>query len=90
MKPELCAIISYSGPNGEPLACGYRPGHDGTHAWGSLPTYAQNYVSRVAMIKARCEKNLASHARVKDVLFAESKPCGCGQCLLMRDILDVL
>lgn len=38
-KAEICGIISYSGPNGEPLACAYAPGHDGAHSWGTLPTY---------------------------------------------------
>lgn len=36
--PTICGITSFSGPNGEPLACGYRALHQGTHAWESLPT----------------------------------------------------
>lgn len=34
----ICGVICPCGPNGEPLACGWLPGHDGTHSWGSLPT----------------------------------------------------
>jgi hypothetical protein len=39
-KIELCGITSNSGPNGEPLACGYVAGHEGAHAWSTLPTFA--------------------------------------------------
>jgi len=39
-KPELCGVISHSGPNREPLACAYAPGHDGPHSWSTLPTFA--------------------------------------------------
>lgn len=45
MKPpahvaKICGIVSNSGPNGEPLACGYAAGHKDNHAWADLPTYA--------------------------------------------------
>lgn len=35
----ICGVVSQSGPNGEPLACGYVLGHDGPHAWSTLPTF---------------------------------------------------
>ncbi len=35
----LCAVISYSGAQGEPLACGYARGHQGAHSWATLPTF---------------------------------------------------
>lgn len=41
MPPGICGVVSMSGPSGEPLACGYWPGHDGPHAWSTLPTYIQ-------------------------------------------------
>jgi hypothetical protein len=34
-----CGVVSQSGPNGEPLGCGFAFGHDGPHAWASLPTF---------------------------------------------------
>ena len=41
VKHEICGVISYSGPNGEPLACAYAPNHDGAHSWATLPTFPQ-------------------------------------------------
>ncbi len=41
-KPALrfmCGCVSMSGPNREPLACAYPPGHDGDHSWATLPTF---------------------------------------------------
>lgn len=38
---NICGIICNCGPNGEPLACGYLPGHEGPHAWATLPTWPQ-------------------------------------------------
>jgi hypothetical protein len=37
----ICGITSQSGPNLEPLACGYKRGHDGAHSWSTLPTWAE-------------------------------------------------
>lgn len=37
--PEICGVVSFSGPRGEPLACGFVPGHEGDHAWASQPTW---------------------------------------------------
>ena len=37
--PPICGVVSQSGPNREPLACGFPQGHDGDHAWASLPTF---------------------------------------------------
>lgn len=36
---EICGIISNSGPNQEPLACGYKFGHKDVHSWATLPTF---------------------------------------------------
>ena len=36
---NLCGVLSYSGARGEPLACGWTRGHEGTHSWASLPTF---------------------------------------------------
>ncbi len=38
-RNKICGIICNCGPNGEPLACGYLPGHDGDHSWATLPTW---------------------------------------------------
>jgi hypothetical protein len=35
----MCCVVSHSGPNGEPLACGYARGHQGAHSWATLPTF---------------------------------------------------
>jgi hypothetical protein len=35
----ICGCISLSGPNREPLACGYDVNHDGDHSWATLPTF---------------------------------------------------
>ncbi len=39
VHPAICMVVSYSGPNGEPLACGYPPHHEGVHSWATLPTW---------------------------------------------------
>lgn len=39
MTPAICGVVSECGPNLEPLACGYPKGHDGAHAWATLPTF---------------------------------------------------
>ena len=44
----ICGIVSESGPNGEPLACGYKHGHKGNHAWATLPTWTPAYGHRPA------------------------------------------
>jgi len=36
---RTCTVICNCGPNGEPLRCGYKPGHAGDHSWSSLPTF---------------------------------------------------
>jgi hypothetical protein len=35
----MCGVLCACGPNGEPLACGYEPGHQGGHSWATLPTF---------------------------------------------------
>jgi hypothetical protein len=35
----ICGVVCNCGPNLEPLACGYKPGHVGPHAWATLPTF---------------------------------------------------
>jgi len=32
-------MVCECGPNREPLACGFKRGHDGAHAWATLPTF---------------------------------------------------
>ena len=39
MPDPICGCVCCCGPNLEPLACGYKRGHDGAHAWGTLPTF---------------------------------------------------
>lgn len=40
--PFMCGIVSRAGPNGEPLACAYPPGHEGDHSWATLPTFVSS------------------------------------------------
>jgi hypothetical protein len=35
----ICGVLCGCGPNGEPLACGYKPGHQSGHSWATLPTF---------------------------------------------------
>lgn len=35
----ICGVVSNSGYEGEPLACGFTVGHIGQHAWATLPTF---------------------------------------------------
>lgn len=35
----ICGVACSCGPNGEPLGCGYEPGHGGEHSWATLPTF---------------------------------------------------
>lgn len=44
MSAEICAVVSNSGPLGEPLGCGYLPGHAGNHSWSTLPTFPNRSV----------------------------------------------
>jgi hypothetical protein len=34
---DICAAIALAGPNGEPVACAYEPGHTDPHSWATLP-----------------------------------------------------
>lgn len=36
---QICGISGNYGAHLEPLACAYRKGHEGPHAWASLPTF---------------------------------------------------
>jgi hypothetical protein len=38
---RTCSVLSNSGPNGEPLRCGYKPAHKGAHSWATLPTFVR-------------------------------------------------
>lgn len=38
-KQRICGVVCNCGPEGEPLACGYPPLHDGNHSWASIPTF---------------------------------------------------
>lgn len=42
----ICGVVSQSGPNLEPLACGYPSGHAGSHAWSALPTFTPSEPQR--------------------------------------------
>jgi len=46
----ICGIISHSGPQGEPLACAYLPGHEGIHSWGTLPTWTTRSLGGFRMV----------------------------------------
>jgi len=37
--PPICGVSAQAGFRGEPLACAFRPGHHGAHAWASFPTF---------------------------------------------------
>ena len=41
----LCGVICPCGPEGEPLACGYEPDHDGNHSWASIPTFVNGFTA---------------------------------------------
>jgi hypothetical protein len=41
MSNTICSVVSNSGPDGEPLACGFPEGHDGAHSWATLPTFTR-------------------------------------------------
>lgn len=41
-QERICGAISASGPGGEPLACAYRPDHEGAHSWATLPTFVRD------------------------------------------------
>ena len=36
-----CLAVSNSGPNGEPIGCGYNRGHKGDHSWATLPSFVE-------------------------------------------------
>lgn len=42
-RTEICGVVCVCGPNGEPLACGFSPKHDGDHAWATLPTWTKRW-----------------------------------------------
>lgn len=53
----ICGVISNSGRMGEPLACGKPAGHEGMHAWATLPTYDdEGYDEYGRMARYRGEK----------------------------------
>lgn len=41
LNHTICGVVSASGANGEPLACGWPKGHESDHSWATLPTYLQ-------------------------------------------------
>lgn len=47
IKAFMCGIVSMSGPNREPLACAYPPGHDGDHSWATLPTFVPGNLGHI-------------------------------------------
>lgn len=47
----ICGVVSNSGAEGEPLACGFPVGHEGKHAWATLPTFIHNVEAMVRKAK---------------------------------------
>lgn len=45
MDKQICGVISNSGRNYEPLACGFAPGHEEAHSWATLPTFGKNDIA---------------------------------------------
>lgn len=60
----ICGVISHSGPNGEPLACAYEPGHKGPHSWSTLPTFETARTPMLSLTgdKVALDKKLADLA----------------------------
>jgi hypothetical protein len=38
---SVCGVTGNLGPHGEPISCGYAPGHDADHSWATLPTFVE-------------------------------------------------
>lgn len=57
----ICGMVCTCGPNLEPLACGYRRGHDGVHSWASLPTFVDGKTDgeRLAHSGMRAQRSIA-------------------------------
>lgn len=51
-RKEICGIICNCGPNGEPLACGYKHDREGNHSWATLPTWRAHPDERLKEIEA--------------------------------------
>lgn len=45
MGEPICGVISNSGRLYEPLACAFQSGHEGRHAWSTLPTFGKGDVA---------------------------------------------
>jgi hypothetical protein len=69
MEKQICGIISNSGPNGEPLACGFMPDHPGNHSWAALPTFPFQFDRLIAERLKQHRENLAG--------WHEGKRCNC-------------
>jgi hypothetical protein len=63
----LCAIISMSGTNGEPLACAYEKGHEGAHSWATLPTFVNGVSVREAELAAQIQRLTDQHGTFPDL-----------------------
>lgn len=79
MSNEICGVISMSGLNMAPLACAFKPEHEGDHSWATLPTFGpQDPATQLAeverLIKSHQEKTNyfqgfgSAAERVKSVL----------------------
>lgn len=56
----VCGIVSNSGPDGEPLGCGYPAGHEGDHAWASLPTSFKADLDELTRIASEAQLRVAA------------------------------
>ena len=52
-KVSVCAVVSASGPNGEPVACAYKPEHEGRHSWATLGT-VEPVVNAARRVELEC------------------------------------
>lgn len=40
--PPICGIVIYSSWH-DPVACAFKPGHEGNHSWASIPQFAPTH-----------------------------------------------
>lgn len=62
----ICGVVCPCGPNGEPLACAFPPGHEPReHSWATLPTF---FDGRTALERAAIEYVETSRAEADRVV----------------------
>lgn len=79
--PAICGVVSFSGPIGEPLACGFVPDHEGDHAWASQPTwrFKSDPDKTTRCIQCDAEFSEADLDLVKEELDLKQVTC-CPRC----------